>query len=662
MAQGPWGQRQAACEDGRRALSALAADEPADQAHGRLATLWRRCEQGALLLALGLAALFPLSEAVGRAFGGWHIPGSAAYVQQLILWLAFLGGLLTTREGKHLTLSTTEFLGAGRLRQVAHFLTSLLSAAVLAVLAYAAVQLVAANREEAKLLPIGLPEWVSECVMPVVLAAMALRFAWSAARGWAGRVVALLTTLVAALPLLVRLGALPESVLTALEPLGNAVVASPLLFGTLVCGSILLGTPIFVAMGGLALLLFFKDGTPVAAVSAEVYRLMASPTLPAIPLLTACGYVLAEGGASRRLLRFFRALFGWLPGGLAVMVAAVCALFTTFTGGSGVTIIALGGLVYPILKEDGYPEDFALGLVTASGSLGLLFPPSLPVILYSVVASAGETAVPADALYLAGLLPGLLMLAAVAGYGMWVGRRATTARQPFAWRELAAATWTAKWELLLPIFIVGVFLSGLASMVETAACAFVYAVVVQCFVTRDIDLRRGLPHALVSAGALMGAILILLSVAMGLTSYMVDAQVAQQLLAWVKSHIDSRLVFLLALNLFLIVVGCLIDIFSAIVVVVPLIAPIAAAYGVHPVHLGIVFLANLELGYLTPPVGMNLFLSSSRFDKPLIRVYRDTLPFLLILTVAVLLITYVPEMTVGVLHALGKDLPVAGLP
>ncbi len=271
-----------------------------------------------------------------------------------------------------------------------------------------------------------------------------------------------------------------------------------------------------------------------------------------------------------------------------------------------------------------------------------------------MVASAGETVVPADELFLAGLLPGILMVAVVGAYGMWQGRRATSERQPFALRELAAAGWQAKWELLLPLLVIALFLSGLASMVETAAAAFVYAVVTQCLVARDVDLRQGLPRALVDAGALMGAILILLSVAMGLTSYMVDAQVAQALLEWVKSHIDSRLVFLLALNALLLVVGCLVDIFSAIVVVVPLIAPLAAAYGVHPVHLGIVFLANLELGYLTPPVGMNLFLSSSRFGKPLVSIYRDTLPFLLILTAAVLLITYVPEMTVGVLGLFGK--------
>jgi tripartite ATP-independent transporter DctM subunit len=596
-----------------------------------------RVEQAVLVAALAVATALPLVEALGR-HAGFHVTGSALYVQQLTLWLAFVGGLLTTAEGKHLTLSTTEFLGQGRLRRVARVLTGSVAAAVAAVLAYAAAMLVAANRQEAKALPIGLPTWVSECVMPVALSLMALRFALQAGGRWRERLAPVI-----AVAAVFALGRAPELAARWVWPLSLGLFAA-----------VLLGAPIFVGMGGLALLLFFKDGVPVAAVSAEVYRLIASPTLPAIPLLTACGYVLAEGRASARLLRFFRSVFGWMPGGLAVMVAGVCALFTTFTGGSGVTIIAVGGLVYPMLLADGYPKRFSLGLVTAAGSLGLLFPPSLPVILYSVVASTSETNVPADALYLAGLLPGALMVMLVAVYGVWVGRRTTTARQAFSLRELAAATWQAKWELGLPLFVVALFASGVASTVETAAAAVAYAIVTQCLITRDLHPVRQLPRALLDACALMGAVLILLSVAMGLTSYMIDAQVAENLLTWAKAHIHSQVVFLLALNGLLLIVGCLMDIFSAIVVVAPLIAPIGAAFGVDPVHLGIIFLANLELGYLTPPIGMNLFLSSSRFGKPLLDVYRDTVPFLVILAAGVLLITYRPEMTVGVLRLLGR--------
>jgi len=598
----------------------------------------RRLEQGVLVAALAGATLLPLIEALGRSWGGLYVPGSAAYVRHLTMWIAFAGGLLATREGKHLMLSTAEFLGEGPWRSRARLVAYSVAAATTAVLSYASFVLVSVNREDAKILPGGLPEWVSEGVMPLALGLMALRFAWGASESWRWRLVPVASILAA-----FGLGLIPEQVAGWVWPLALGIM-----------GAALLGAPIFVAMGGLALLLFFADGTPVAAVSAEVYRLIASPTLPAIPLLTAAGYILAESNASSRLLRFFRALFGWMPGGLAVMVAAVCAMFTTFTGGSGVTIIALGGLVLPILIKDRYPEGFSIGLVTASGSLGLLFPPSLPVILYAVVASTRDMSVPADSLYLAGLLPGLLMLGLVAAYGIYTGRRIGSRRQSFSVKEVLGATWEAKWELGLPVFVIALFTSGLASMVETAAAAVFYAAVVECFVLRDVTFFKGLPSALVKSSVLTGAVLILLSAAMGSTSYIVDAQIPDLLLTWVRTHIDSQIAFLLALNVLLVVVGCLVDIFSAIVILAPLIAPMGAAFGVHPVHLGVIFLANLELGFLTPPVGLNLFLSSSRFNKPLLQVYRDTFPFLVILAIGVLLITYIPDMSLGILKLLSK--------
>ncbi len=599
----------------------------------------RRVEAFLLVAALLAAAALPLSDTLGRAIRGLHVPGGADWLQQVTLWLAFLGGLVATSEAKHLTLSTAELFGEGRVRRFGAVLAAALSSATAAVLAYAAVGLVAANREEGKVLTGGLPVWLSECLMPVALGLMSIRFAFWASKGWGGRLLAL-----AAIPAVFLLGLVaPESLDSWTWP---AVIV---IFTALV-----LGTPVFVAMGALSLFFFFRDGLPVTAVSAEVYRLISSPTLPAIPLLTACGYVLAESGASMRLLRFFRALLGWMPGGLAVIVTLLCALFTTFTGGSGVTVIAVGGLVYPMLREDGYPDGFSLGLVTAAGSLGLLFPPSLPVILYSVVAGTRDQNVPADSLYLAGVFPGLLMLAMVAAYAVYKGRTFGIARHPFAAREVWSSLWAAKWELGLPVFVILLFGSGWASTVETAAAAFLYAVVVECFVTRDLHPTRGLPEALLKSSVLTGSVLILLSAAMGITSYIVDAQIPDALVAWVKAHIASRVVFLLALNGLLIVVGCLVDIFSAIVVLAPLLVPLATAFAVHPVHLGVIFLSNLELGYLTPPVGLNLYLASSRFSRPLTVVTRTAFPFLLIMAVAVLLITYVPDMSLGILRALGK--------
>ncbi|MFN7986976.1 MAG: TRAP transporter large permease subunit [Thermoanaerobaculia bacterium] len=599
--------------------------------------LLRRGEQALLVAAIAVATTLPIIDAVGRPLGGFHVPGAGSILQLVTLWTAFVGGLLATREGTHLTLSTAELLGSGRARRLAKLFAFSVAAAVCAVLAWASVGLVRADREQAKVLSFGLPEWVAETIMPAALLLMAVRFAWKASDGARGRVAALAALASPFLLSLVPEASAPKLVL----PLAAVILLAALL-----------GAPVFVAMGGLALLLFWKDAVPVAAVSAEVYRLIASPTLPAIPLLTAAGYILAEGGASARLVRFFRALFGWMPGGIAVMVAAVCALFTTFTGGSGVTIIALGGLVYPILRDDGYPEGFSLGLVTAAGSLGLLFPPSLPVILYSVVAS-----VPADSLYLAGLVPGLLLVVLTAAWGIRQGLRLEAQgrkRPEFVLRELGVSFWEAKWELALPFLVIVLFASGFASMVEASAAACAYAAIVECLVTRDIHPFRQLPGVLLKAGALMGAVLLLLSVAMGLTSWLVDAQVPGALLAYVKTHVSSPLAFLLVLNVILLVLGSVLEIYSAIVILAPLVAPMGAAFGIDPIHLGVIFLANLELGFLFPPVGLNLFLSSSRFGVPLPKLYRHAVPFLLILGAGVLLITYVPAMSVGLLSLLGR--------
>ena len=515
-----------------------------------------------------------------------------------------------------------------------------MAAAVVAVLGKGALDIILMRRSlaEPRMLPIGIPEWVSESVMPIALALMALVFAYQASDRWSGRAVAFL-----AIPAAFAVGLLPFEALSYIWPLALVVLAAALL-----------GAPVFVAMGGVAAVLFFSEGTPVSAVTRKVYDLIASPTLPAIPLLTAAGYVLAESAAAERLVRFFRSLFGWMPGGLAVMVAAVCALFTTFTGGSGVTIIALGGLVYPMLRKDGYSEGFSLGLVTASGSLGLLFPPSLPVVLYSVVASSRDQVVPLDQLYIAGLLPGLLLIVLTAAYGIFVGRHVSRERQAFSWKELVVSAWRAKWELGLPFVVIGLFASGWLTMMETAAAALAYAVVVECFITRDLHLFKTLPGVLLKAAGLMGAVLILLSIAMGLTNYLVDAQIPGQILAWVQAHIQSPAMFLLALNVFLLIVGSVVEIYAAIVILAPLIVPLGAAYNINPIHLGVIFLSNLELGFLFPPVGLNLFLSSSRFNKSLPALYRHVIPFLIILAIGVLLITYSEWMSLGVLRWMGK--------
>ncbi|OGS36320.1 MAG: C4-dicarboxylate ABC transporter [Elusimicrobia bacterium RIFOXYB2_FULL_49_7] len=404
--------------------------------------------------------------------------------------------------------------------------------------------------------------------------------------------------------------------------------------------ALLLGAPLFAIMGGAAFLLFFIEGVPVMAVPSEAYRMVASPNLPTIPLFTLAGCVLADGGASKRLVTLFRAIFGWIPGGIPIATVVVCAFFTTFTGASGVTILALGGLLFPILIKAKYSENFSLGLVTSSGSVGLLFPPALPIILYGVIAG-----VPITNMFLAGISPGLLLIAVLSLYAIFISRQQKIARIPFSWQEIGTAIKVAKWDLALPLLVLWGLFGGFATVVETAAMAAFYAIFMECVIHRNLGLTKELPKTMVKCALLVGGVMIILGFAFGFTSYLIDAQVPSSILAWIKGALSSKIGFLIALNFFLIAVGCIMDIFSAIVVIVPIMIPIAIAYGIDPVHLGIIFLLNMELGYLTPPVGLNLFLSAFRFNKPLGALYRPVLPFIALRIVVLALITYVPWIT-----------------
>ncbi|MBN2361841.1 MAG: TRAP transporter large permease subunit [Deltaproteobacteria bacterium] len=597
-------------------------------------SLMASVERWFAIAVLLLMTLLPTLESVIRRTLGRGVPDSIVLTQHLTLWIGFLGALLAAGSGKHLALATGEFLAVGRWRNAAQVYVGALSTGVCILLAQASLTLVKADATATgNAFAYGPPEWWFELIMPVTLVLMALRFAWRASRGWPGRGIALVA------------GA-GTCLLALLGDHGSALVwpgAVALLLG------VLLGAPLFVAMAGLAMLLFFGDGVSIAAVPAETYRLVTSPSLPAIPLLTAAGYVLAEGGASQRLARLARATLGWAPGGIALMVVVVCAGFTAFTGGSGVTILAVGGLMLPMLLSEKYPKGFSVGLVTCAGSLGLLFPPSLPVILYAVVAKASV-----QDLYLAGLLPGIALLLAVGIYAVVIGLRDRARRQAFDGREFGRALWTAKWELLIPAIVVFSIVTGFATIVESAALAVVAAISSQSFVFRDLHWREQLPGTLQRASTLVGAVLILLGVAMGLTSYLVDAQIPDALIEWTRTHIDSQVVFLLLLNAVLLVLGSVLEIFSAIIILAPLLAPMALAYGIDPLHLGIVFLLNLEIGFLLPPMGLNLILSSTRFNQPLVRLYRVSLPFLLIGIAVLLLVTYAPMLTTGALELIRR--------
>jgi C4-dicarboxylate transporter DctM subunit len=424
-----------------------------------------------------------------------------------------------------------------------------------------------------------------------------------------------------------------------------------ILIGLLLALVALLGAPLFAIIGAVTLIAFAFAQTDSSIAIVELYRITSEPVLIAIPLFTFAGYMLAKSQTPKRLIGLSRALLGWMPGGLAIVVLVSCAVFTAFTGASGVTIVALGGLMYPVLVQEKYPESFALGLVTTSGSLGLLFPPSLPLILYAMVASlisaqsGSLSIVSVNQLFVAGLLPGILLVVALSLYSIRRGLVAKVPRIAFSWSNAWRALKEAAWEVPLPFVIIGGIYGGFFTATEAAAITAFYVFVVEVFIYRDLSLVRDVPRVMRESMLLVGAIIVIIGSALGLTNYLIIEEIPQKLFQIIQVYISSKAVFLILLNIFLLIVGMMMDIFSAIIVVVPLIIPVARSFGVDPIHLGVVFLANLEIGYLTPPVGLNLFISSFRFEKSIARVTMATLPYIAILLLALLVITYVPELS-----------------
>lgn len=601
---------------------ATAPGAPPAPSAGRLGTA-ELVLSGAALLAL---VATPLADLAGRRLLGRSVPAAGPVAQHLTLALTFLGGLLAGRHDRHLALSTLSFVPPGRLRTAFQLAGTSAAVVVSLLLAAAAADFVSAQRSSTETLGGVLPLWWIQGVMPAGFGLLALRFWWRAPAGWEGRVVVLATASLAAGAWLAGLR-------------GPALVVPGVVA---LAGCLVLGAPLFVGLGGLALLLFHAADVPIAAVAAEAYRLAAAPSLPTIPLFALAGTVLAAGGASGRLVALFRGVAGWLPGGTAVAAVAACAFLTAMTGASGVTILALGGFLLPVLLREGYPEEGSVGLLTASGSIGLLFPPSLPVVLYAIYAEVSF-----EDVFVAGFVPGVLLVLAVVAVAIRQGVRAGVPRTPFRAREALRAVRVAKWDLLLPALVVLALVGGVATIVEAAALTAAYALVVELAIHRTLSLRRDGLRVIAETAAVFGALLFVLAVALGLTSYLVDAEIPMRAARWVRAALSSRWAFLLLLNVFLLVVGMLMDVFSAIVVVVPLVVPMGRAFGVHPLHLGIVFLANLELGYLTPPVGLNLFLGSLRFGRPVLEIARRVIPYALLFLAWVLLVTYVPALTLG---------------
>ena len=420
-----------------------------------------------------------------------------------------------------------------------------------------------------------------------------------------------------------------------------------LIIGIGLIGFALFGGALFVLLGGASIIGYAMAGEPISTILIDFNRLTRNSTILIIPLFTFAGYIIAEGKAPQRLVSFARASVGWLPGGIAVVVLGTCAFFTTFTGASGVTIIALGGLVYPILRQT-YNEKFSLGLITASGSIGLLFPPSVPLILYAIIAQ-----VPIDRMFLAGIIPGLLILSILSIYCSGWSVLKKTETTPFDLTVFLKTLWEAKWELFLPFIVLGGILSGVVTLDEAAALTAIYACIVEIGIHRSISLRV-LPRIVKESTLLVGAILIILGIALGLTNYLITLDVPTTVLDWIQATTENRVITLIGLNIFLLIVGCLMDIFSAVIIVVPLLLPIAEQFGIDKAHLGIIVLTNLEIGYLTPPVGMNLFISSMKFERSVILLYRSVLLFIALLLVALVLVTYVPELSLWLPQVFGK--------
>ena len=603
-------------------------------------------------LAVFLLALVPTMEVVARKFFHTGVPQSTFLTQHLVFALAFLAAMITAREGKHLSLSLDMAI-PGRLRPFTRFLVGLLSTMVSTCLALAGASFVL-NALGDDLTIWFIPGRWFLSIMALGFAVMGWRFLkplptrrsrWVA--GCLGLLLGVLFSIGTLDEIFMGLGAQSPSWLSGLgEHLLPALPTLTLLAIGVLLLSALLGTPIFVVMGGIALLLFIREGSGTAIIPNEAYSMLIDNSIPAIPLFAIAGFILSESKAGERLVHLFRALFGWFPGGLAVMAILVSTFFTTFTGASGVTILALGALLSVVLVQGGYQKRFSTGLLTASGSVGLLFPPSLPIIIYGIAAQ-----VSIKDMFIGGIVPGMVMVMVLVAFVMFQARRQKVPTEPFRLTAALRAIRESFWEILLPVVIMLSFFGGLTTLVESSAIAVIYALVVQLVIKRDLR-PKDLMTVVNKAVPIIGGVLIILAVAKGLSYYIVDAQIPMKLSAWVGTHIESKLVFLLLLNLALLVTGCLMDIFSAIIVVVPLILPLGAHFGINPVHLGIIFLANMELGYLTPPVGLNLFLASYRFNEPLPRIYREVIPFLIIQMIAVLIITYVPVVSTGLLGLL----------
>ena len=576
-------------------------------------------------IIIALLISLPVLEVVARFFGTTAITSSRMVVQHLTLWVGFFGAVLASSRGKLLSLSSSNLFEPESSFSIKHFIAKSTSLIILISLFWGSLQLVTVEYQYPVNISPLISRWFAQSIMPISLMLMSVILFFKSYSSLKNRFALLISIL-----LFLSIVSIPQ--------VRESSVTLWFSFFSIIF-SLFYGLPIFLGLGGIAALLFWFDWTPLSAISAETYRIVVSPTLPTIPLFTIAGFLLAESKSSIRLLSLFQALFGWIPGGTPIVLVIICGFFTAITGGSGVTILALGGLLMPMLIKDGFSKDFSLGLITVSGSIGLLFPPSLPLIIYGVTAG-----VSIKSIFLGGIIPGLLILVIVASWAIFSSKRQSVAVYGLKINNIKSALIESKWEIAIPFIIMFGIFGGYMTLVETAAISALYVLFITVVIYRDISFSK-VGNILIDCCALIGGVLIILGVAMGLTSYIIDAEVPMTLLEWVKTNISSKYIFLILLNVFLLIVGCMMDIFSATIIVVPLIKPIATYFGIDPIHLAIIFIANLELGYLTPPVGMNLFLSAYRFDESMKSVYTSTMPFYFVMLFCVILITYFPILS-----------------
>jgi len=559
------------------------------------------------------------------------IPASQTLVSHLTLLIGFVGAIIASRENKLLAISNSSLFGELSKKGLGKSFSKWITLIIIFLLFIGSFDLVMieSSLTHTMFIAPSLPRWAFQLIMPFGFITIFLHLAYKMRKDFFSFTSILFLLLI--IILFISNEVFKE--FSIIVPIGIIIIVFIAINGA----------PIFCVLGGMGILLFWYDYIPISAVIAEAYRIVVSPHLATIPLFTLAGYFLAESNTSDRLVKVFNNTFGWLPGGTPVIVLLICGFFTALTGGSGVTILALGGLLFPMLLKDGYKKNFSIGLMTASGSIGLLFPPSLPLILYGVTAG-----ISIKEIFIAGILPGIFLIIMMSLWTAYSGELEYIKRKKFNLNNTLKVCWDTKWELLIPILVLYGIFGGHSKLVETAAFTVVYIIIIEMFIYKDIK-KDQLFEIIVSCATLVGGVLIIIGTAMGLTSYMVDAQIPMKILALMKGMVDSKYIFLILLNIFLLVVGCLMDIFSAIIIVVPLIAPLGIYYSVDPVHLAIIFIANLELGYLTPPVGMNLFLSAYRFNEKMPYIYKSTFPFFIVLLISVLIITYFPQLTLWLL-------------